>query len=158
MSIVSHKMYEKKKATPDTRVRVGVGVFVLDSNGRLLLEKRSDSGLWGLPGGRIEPGESIIQAAIREVREETGLVTKIHRLLGVYSDPKDRIVTFLDSGDVVHLVDIVLEARIISGDLTCSPESEQLCFFAPADVPDAVAPPAKAPLEDFLEGRVSIIK
>jgi 8-oxo-dGTP pyrophosphatase MutT (NUDIX family) len=132
--------------------------LVLDALGRILLEKRSDSGLWGLPGGGIEPGESIIQAAVREVNEETGLVIEVHRLLGVYSEPEDRIVTFLDNGDVVHLVDIVLEARIISGDLACSSESEELRFFLPDNLPDAVAPPAKAPIRDFVEARIGTIR
>ena len=89
----------------NTSVRAGVGVFVLQEGGTILLEKRSDCGLWGLPGGKIEPGESIRQAAEREVLEETGLLIQITRLIGVYSDPAGRIVTFPDDGDSVHLVD-----------------------------------------------------
>ncbi|MFQ6009494.1 MAG: NUDIX domain-containing protein, partial [Candidatus Zixiibacteriota bacterium] len=131
----AQKMYEKKEATLDTQVRVGVGVVVRDDRGWILLEKRHDRGLWGLPGGKIEPGESISEAAMREVKEETGLNVRTERLLGVYSKPKNRIVTFLDSGDVVHLVDILLEATIIDGDLSCSRESEQVRFFDPRNLP-----------------------
>ena len=157
MNPIAQKMYEKKTATADTRVRVGVGVVVMDENGCILLEKRSDCGLWGLPGGKIEPGESIVEAALREVKEETGLTVKINRLLGVYSEPEDRIVTFLDNGDVVHLVDILLEATVISGELSCGSESEEVRFFDPEDFPADIAPPAKAPLQDVLKGLTGII-
>lgn len=96
-----------RTADANTQVRVGVGVIVRSDSGRILLEKRSDCGWWGLPGGRIEPGESVEQAAIRKVKEETGLDVEIIRLLGVYSEPAERIVTYPDN--VVHLIDILLE-------------------------------------------------
>lgn len=126
-----------------------------DISGRILLEKRSDCGWWGLPGGRIEPGESVRQAAIREVKEETGLTVEITRLLGVYSEPAGRIVTYPDN--VVHLVDIVLEARILSGELSCSSESEMLEFLDPGQLPTEIVPPAQKPLQDFINGCTSII-
>lgn len=151
-------MYAKKAADANTRVRVGVGVIVLDSRGWILLEKRSDCGMWGLPGGRIEPGESVTEAAVREVKEETGLNVEITRLLGVYSEPESHIVTFLDNGDVVHLVDILLEAKIISGELSISSESEALHFFNPTALPSDIVPPALAPLQDFLQGKTGTIR
>ncbi|MCU0541875.1 MAG: NUDIX domain-containing protein [Oscillatoriaceae cyanobacterium Prado104] len=145
-------MYAQKVADANTRVRVGAGAIVLDNRGWILLEKRSDCGWWGLPGGRIEPGESVKEAAVREVKEETGLNIEITQLLGVYSDPAEsRIVTFLDNGDVVHLVDIIVEAKIISGELEISSESEALQFFNPAALPPEIVPPALAPLQDFLQ-------
>ncbi|MEG4277557.1 NUDIX domain-containing protein [Microcoleus sp. MON1_C1] len=158
MNPIAERMYAKKAADANTRVRVGAGVIVLDSRGWILLEKRSDCGMWGLPGGRIEPGESVTEAAVREVYEETGLTVEITRLLGVYSDPESRIVTFLDNGDVVHLVDILLEAKIISGELSISSESEALHFFNRTTLPSDIVPPALAPLQDFLQGETGIIR
>ncbi len=158
MNPIAERMYAKKAADANTRVRVGAGVIVLDSRGWILLEKRSDCGMWGLPGGRIEPGESVTEAAVREVYEETGLTVEITRLLGVYSEPESRIVTFLDNGDVVHLVDILLEAKIISGELFISSESEALHFFNPTTLPSDIVPPALAPLQDFLQGQTGIIR
>jgi mutator protein MutT len=149
------KMYANRKPDAHTTVRAGVGVIVRNDPGEILLEKRSDCGLWGLPGGRIEPGESIVEAALREVREETGLTVEIVRLLGVYSEPSERIVTFPDN--VVHLIDIVLEAKAVSGELACSPESEELRFFDVTDLPEDVAPPARLPLKDFISGRVGVM-
>ena len=62
-----------------------VGAIIVDAAGRLLLIKRGHEpgmGLWSIPGGRVEPGETDEQAVIREVREETGLVVRPGRLIG----------------------------------------------------------------------------
>ena len=111
-------MYARKEVDAHTRVKAGVGVVIIDGQGRILLERRSDNGMWGLPGGSIEPGESVCDTALREVKEETGLEIRITGLLGVYSEPAGRIVTYPDKGDVAHLVDIALTAEIASGELT----------------------------------------
>jgi 8-oxo-dGTP pyrophosphatase MutT (NUDIX family) len=140
------------------RVRAGVGVIIRDSEGRILMEKRRDCGLWGTPGGKIEPGESVAAAAIRETREETGLTIEVTRLLGVYSNPDTRIVMYPDNGDVVHLVDILLEARVIGGQLACSPESEEVRFVHPHEVSTELVPAFKGPLADFLSGHFGIIR
>lgn len=125
---------------------------MLNLDGQVLLERRSDNGLWGLPGGRIEPGESIVQTAMREAKEETGLEILITHLLGVYSGPEDRVATYPDN--TVQLVDIVLEARIVSGQLTCSDESLELGFFKPGHFPPEaeIVPPARLPLREFMDG------
>jgi ADP-ribose pyrophosphatase YjhB (NUDIX family) len=143
------KMFANKKATDDTQIKLGVGVFVLDENGRFLLEKRRDCGMWGLPGGRVEPGESVTDTAVREVFEETGYKVEVTRLIGIYSDPEDRILTYPDNGDIRHLVDIVLEARIVGGELTVSGESVAMEFFDEGSLPDEIVPPAVAPIRDY---------
>jgi 8-oxo-dGTP pyrophosphatase MutT (NUDIX family) len=135
-----------------------VGVFVLDDHGRLLLEKRRDCGLWGLAGGRIEPGESVAEAAVREVKEETGFLVQITRFIGVYSEPSERIVTYLDNGDVVQLVDIILEGRIVGGHMACSSESEEIRFFEPEALPAEVVPPAISPIRDYLQGITGVLR
>ena len=158
MNPTAEKMYATKQADANTRVRVGTGVIITDNRGWILLEKRSDCSTWGLPGGRIEPGESVIETAIREAKEETGLDVEITRLLGVYSEPENRIVTYLDNGDVVHLVDIIVEARILSGKLTISEESEDLQFFDIENLPNELVPPSIVPLQDFLKRLTGVIK
>jgi len=55
--------------------------------GRVLLVRRSDDGYWELPGGRVDVGESVSEAVVREVAEETGVTIKVTGLVGVYSDP-----------------------------------------------------------------------
>jgi 8-oxo-dGTP diphosphatase len=67
-----------------------VGAVIKDDAGRLLLIKRGHepaAGLWSIPGGRIEAGESDVDALVREVREETGLVVAAGRLLGAVQRP-----------------------------------------------------------------------
>jgi ADP-ribose pyrophosphatase YjhB (NUDIX family) len=62
---------------------VGVGAVVFDREGRVLLVERGKPpgvGLWSLPGGRLEPRETLVQAVAREVREETGLVVEVGTL------------------------------------------------------------------------------
>jgi len=154
----THAMYAQKEADSNTRVRVGVGLVIRNAEGAVLLERRSDNGFWGLPGGRIEPGESILQTALREALEETGLTISLTRLLGVYSGPEHRIVTYPDN--VVQLVDILLEAVIVAGKLMCSSESTELRFFQPRGFPPEVeiVPPARAPLHDFVNGVVGVIR
>lgn len=140
------------------RVRVGVGVVVRGPGEAILLEKRRDCGWWGMPGGRVEPGESVVDAAVREVFEETGLTVEVTHLIGVYSDPDGRIVTYPDNGDVVQLIDVVVEARVLSGRIVCSPESEEVRFFTPSQLPEHIVPPARRPLADALEGRCGVLR
>jgi 8-oxo-dGTP pyrophosphatase MutT (NUDIX family) len=64
---------------------VGAAILVIDDQNRLLLMKRSDSGCWGLPGGAVEPGEVVEDAAKRETFEETNLVIEDMSLFGVFS-------------------------------------------------------------------------
>ena len=70
-------------------VMFGVNVAVLDA-GRVLMTQRSDLPVWCLPGGFVDDGESVATAAVREVREETGLDVALTRLVGVYSRPRWR--------------------------------------------------------------------
>ena len=67
-----------------------VGAVIKDGQGRLLLIKRGHppgAGLWSLPGGRIEPGETDAEALVREMREETGLVIEAGQLIGTVRRP-----------------------------------------------------------------------
>jgi 8-oxo-dGTP pyrophosphatase MutT (NUDIX family) len=156
MRLSAESMYANRKADANTIVRLGVAVIIRDDAGRLLLERRSDCGWWGCLGGRVEPGESVEQAAIREAFEETGLTVHITGLLGLYSEPAGRIVTFPDN--VVQLVDAAVTAEIVSGQLTISPESEELRFFSPQDLPAEIVPPARRLLQDAIEGLSGVLR
>ena len=151
-------MYGHQVNGARTRTRIGVGVLVMDARGRLLLERRSDCGWWGLPGGRIEPGETIEQTARREVQEETGLDIVVTGLVGVYSDPAGRIVTYPGDHCSVHLIDAVVSAKIVSGTLCPSAESLELRFFSLETLPEDIVPPAVAPVTDFCHGGSGIIR
>ena len=92
-----------------------VGAVIKDEAGRLLLIKRGHepgAGLWSIPGGRIEPGESDAAALVREVREETGLAVVAGRLLGVVQRPglAGAVV------DIRDYVAVVTGGELVAGD------------------------------------------
>lgn len=150
-------MFAQRTVGPETKLRLGVGVVIRDQTNRLLLERRSDCGWWGLPGGSLEVGESVTQTAVREVKEETGLEIQIIRLIGVYSHPHERIVTYPDTKDGLHLIDVVVEGKVMSGELTCSDESFELRFFSPDTLPAELIPPSRQPVRDALKGIYEMI-
>jgi mutator protein MutT len=91
-------------------VRVpSVGAVVREESGRILVVRRArppSRGLWSIPGGRVEPGETLAEAARREVREETGLDVDVQEILGHVDIPH---------GDIVY--DVVDFAATVSGNV-----------------------------------------
>lgn len=111
---------------------VAVGGFVFDRNGRVLLVQRGrppGEGLWTVPGGRLEPGETLVQGVAREVREETGLIVEV----GVLACVVEHI------SDGYHYVILDYLARPIGGTLVAAPAMEAGGFVPTAgdDVTDA---------------------
>jgi ADP-ribose pyrophosphatase YjhB (NUDIX family) len=130
-------------------IRPGVSAVILTAEG-LLLQRRSDNQLWGLPGGGVEPGESVSTAVVREVHEETGLEVTPVRLVGVYSAPEnDQIVTYPD-GNVIHYVSTSFECRIVGGTLVCGVESLELGWFDPDKLPAELVPMHRIRIFDAL--------
>ena len=135
-------------------IRPGVSAIILTPEG-ILLQRRSDNGLWGLPGGGVEPGESVSEAIVREVREETGLEVAPGRLVGVYSSPAlNQIVTYPD-GNVIHYVSSSFECRIVGGTLECGDESLDLRWFDAARLPAEMVPMHRIRIADALAGQVA---
>nr|WP_193607407.1 NUDIX domain-containing protein [Nocardioides lijunqiniae] len=96
-------------------VLVAAGVLVRNGR-RVLLQKRGDDGSWGLPGGALNPGETLEQAARRELWEETGLVAGELVLVDVYSGP-EFVVSYPD-GFSAYVVGATYEATETTGTLT----------------------------------------
>ncbi|WP_327033016.1 NUDIX domain-containing protein [Micromonospora ureilytica] len=108
---------------------VAVTVFIQNERGHVLLIRRSDNSLWALPGGAQDVGESTVQAAVREVEEETGLHVEPSGISGIYSDPAHVIA--YDDGEVRQEFSICLRARVVSGRLRTSSESSEVKWVEP---------------------------
>lgn len=111
---------------------VAVTVFVRDDADRVLLIRRTDNGLWALPGGAQEIGESVSGTAARETREEAGVEVEVTGLVGIYSDPH-HVVEFSD-GEVRQQFSICFQARFLSGRPTPSSESAEVAWIARPDL------------------------
>lgn len=114
------------------RIRLGCSAAIFDPQGRVLLTKRRDNGQWCLPGGGVEPGESVAEACEREVLEETGLGVRVKRLVGVYSHPDQ--LTIYSETDKFQIVAIHFEAEIISGELGLSDETSDYGYFTMGEI------------------------
>lgn len=135
-------------------IRPGVAAVIFGDGG-VLLQLRDDNGRWGLPGGAVEPGESVTAALVREVWEETGLDVEPVRLIGVYSDPANHQVIHYPDGNVIHYVSSVFECTVRGGTLTRCAESLDLRFFDPAALPADALPIARIRIRDALAHQVA---
>jgi ADP-ribose pyrophosphatase YjhB (NUDIX family) len=113
---------------------VGVGAVVQLNNRILLIRRANDpgKGLWSIPGGLIEVGESLRDAAKREVEEETGVAVEIGDLLDVVEN-----IVHDESGRVkFHYVLVDFKAKPVSGDVEITPSSEALeaGWFTPEEI------------------------
>ena len=114
---------------------VAVTAIVTNDDGDLILQKRTDNELWGLPGGAMNIGESIGQAVIREVFEETALQVEPTGIVGIYSDPC-HIIAYAD-GEVRQEFSICFTARIVSGQLAVGDtESTEVRFVKASELDD----------------------
>src|SRR5207253_8103307 len=87
--------FDDPSAPKPNSLVVAVSAVITDENGYILLQRRTDNDLWGLPGGGMDLGESIGQAVVRETKEETGLDVEPTGLVGIYSDP-GHVIAYAD--------------------------------------------------------------
>nr|WP_202489759.1 NUDIX domain-containing protein [Streptomyces sp. SID8381] len=111
---------------------VAASAVVTDEQGRILLQRRRDNDLWALPGGGLEMDDSLPGAAVREVKEETGLDVEITGLVGTYTDPR-HVIAYTD-GEVRRQFNVCFTARITGGELAISDESTELRFVDPQEL------------------------
>jgi len=114
-----------------------VNVVVADGQGRILMIRRTDNGNWAVPGGAIDLGESMVQAAVRETIEETGIRCEITGLVGVYTDPR-HVIHYTSNDEVRQEFSLVLTGRPTGGEPRTSSESSEVRWIeehAIADLP-----------------------
>ncbi|KPC63205.1 NUDIX domain-containing protein [Streptomyces chattanoogensis] len=111
---------------------VAASAVVTDDEGRILLQRRTDNDLWALPGGGMDMADSLPGAAVREVKEETGLDVEITGLVGTYTDPR-HIIAY-SNGEVRRQFNVCFTVRIVGGSLAISEESSELRFVARSEI------------------------
>src|SRR5262245_45730378 len=115
------------------QLKIGTSAVILDAAGnKVLLTRRTDNGRWCLPGGALDPGESLEECCVREVWEETGLQVRVVRLIGIYSTPHR--VTYYADGQQWQIVAAHFLAAVTGGTLGISNETTEAGFFSPADM------------------------
>jgi len=102
-----------------------VNVVMTDEDEKVLVIQRSDNGNWAIPGGAVDLGESLTQAAVRETREETGITCEITGIVGIYTDPR-HVILYTSNGEARQEFSIVLTARAVGGASAPSDESSQV--------------------------------
>ena len=128
-------------------IMVGAAVLLLRDR-QVLLQKRKDNGLWGIPGGSLEPGESLEEAAIRETCEETGFVIDKLTLFGVYSG-KDQFYVY-PNGDQIYDVCVAYACHDFHGDMQAeSSEVLELAFYLVDELPADLNPLDRVILMDL---------
>jgi mutator protein MutT len=128
------------------------GCVIANQHGGVLLQQRGDrdTGVWGFPGGAVELGETVAQAAERECREETGLTVSVASLLGVYSAGTDTY----PNGDSAQAITTFFVAEAVSGTLTCDgAETRALGYFTEDELPALVNDQHARVARDYFAGR-----
>jgi 8-oxo-dGTP pyrophosphatase MutT (NUDIX family) len=113
--------------------------LIRDATGRVLFQRRTDFGWWGLPGGLVEIGETFCECAVREVREETGLQIRVQRLLGLYASPLWDLR--YPNGDEVQQFTVALECVVMGGELHPDGRESTENEFFPLEAPPVSCPP-----------------
>ncbi|PSL56723.1 ADP-ribose pyrophosphatase YjhB (NUDIX family) [Saccharothrix carnea] len=133
-------------------IRVAVSAIVQDSTGRLLMIRRTDNDKYAIPGGGQDVGETLTQAVIREVEEETGIHVEVTGLVGLYSNP-NHVIAY-DDGEVRQEFSICFRAQPIGGELRTSSESKEVHWVALDHVADLdIHPSIRLRIEHGLSNR-----
>jgi len=124
--------FHDPEAPQPNSIVIAVSTFVLDEDERLLMIRRTDNDLYGLPGGRHELGETITETAIRETKEETGIAVEVTSLVGIFSNP-DHVLSY-DDGEVRQEFSICFRARAVGGSARTSDESSEVIWVPREDL------------------------
>ncbi len=115
------------KRPMDEKLWVSVGAAIYDPSATaFLLIQRADNGLWQLPGGLVNAGERLVEAVLRETKEETGVDVLVTRPSGIYESPCQNVVS------------IVFACRYAKGELRTSSETREVAWVPSSEVESLV--------------------
>nr|WP_088073729.1 MULTISPECIES: NUDIX hydrolase [Bacillaceae] len=137
---------------------VGAVVIIVNPDGKVLLQQRTHPyGVWGLPGGLMELGESTEEAARREVFEETGLRVGELNLINVYSGAENFVVA--KNGDEFYVVVVAYYTTEYEGDLHVDlSESIKVEFFGREDIPTEMVGSHRKVLDEYWRKHENFLK
>jgi len=132
-----------------------VNVVVTNPAGEVLLIRRSDNDHWAVPGGAIDLGESLVKAALRETREETGIECEVTGVAGIYTDPR-HVILYTSNGEARQEFSIVLTARATGGEPARSEESSEVRWVPRKDLDGySMDRSMRLRIGHYLEGRAT---
>ena len=133
-------------------IQVGASIILENENGEILLQLRTDNHCWSYQGGSVDAGESVEDAARREMFEETGLIADNIELFDVFSGKELHYI--YPNGDEVYNIDIVYICNKYHGTISAQKsEVEALKFFSVDGLPDNISPPNIPVFEKYLKMR-----
>jgi ADP-ribose pyrophosphatase YjhB (NUDIX family) len=139
---------------PQPTPKIAVNALVFNAQGEVLLAKRTDNGLWCIPGGHVDLGETLAEACLRELYEETGLRGKVTRLVGIYSDPAHSL--HIAQGPEWHTVRVSFLCGITGGTITSSDETSEIRYFPTRELPPLITDHALR-IQDGLRARAEAV-
>ncbi len=141
-------IHELRKITGPRKLILNCAGAIIVKDKKILFQRRTDNGKWGLIGGLLEMNETYEQAVLREIQEETGLKVRLDSFLGVFHN-HDMV---WGNGDAAHVICAYYTAVIVSGEPRIDEESYELRFFAENEYPDLFAEDHRAALNAFRKG------
>jgi len=133
----------------------GASVIIYNPDGQVLMLHRTDNDSWCFPGGAIELGEKVEEAAMREVFEETGLHLMNLELFGVFSGQE--LYYKYPNGDEVYNVDIVFKSSTYTGNLELNDEGKEIKFFNVDDIPGRISPPVIPVVNEVIRRKMDFL-
>ncbi len=128
-------IHDLRRLTGPRKLILNAADALIVREGKILFQRRADNGKWGLIGGLLELNETYEEAAIREIREETGLEVKLESFLGIFHN-HDMV---WPNGDRAHVISACYTASIVKGEPRIDEESFELRFFGKDEIPPLFA-------------------
>lgn len=141
-------IHELRKAIGPRKIILNSAGALIIRDNKILFQRRTDNGQWGLIGGLVEMNETYEEAAIREIREETGLEVRLDSFLGIFHNHN----MAWSNGDAAHVISAMFTASIISGEPRTDEESYELRFFARDEIPHLFAEDHIAAINAYFRG------
>ena len=141
-------IHELRRIIGSRKIIINCSATLIIKENKILFQRRTDNGKWGLIGGILEMNETYEEAALREIREETGLEVKLESFIGVFHNYN----MVWNNGDTAHVISAIFTASIISGEPRIDEESYELKFFGKDDIPEMFAEDQISALDAYFRG------